>query len=231
LNRGCQPPWIIKPVEIQPDRKYPMVLKIHGGPRGAYGNTFFQTFHVLSGAGFFVLYVNPRRGSAYTTEFANSIVGRFYFSEDWLKGVDTAISKYEAIDPKRVGVAGGSYGGLATNWLTATTDRFAAAVTSRTYANLESFWGTTDIPHFAEYYVGGKPWENRELYRKLSPFYYVEKITAPTFIIRTTAALSWTRSSGSWRSKRTVYRWSSCAIRDHHTVCPEPASRGYWSTV
>ncbi len=175
--------WLIKPVDYQPDRKYPMVLKIHGGPRGAYGNTFFQTFHVLSGAGFFVLYVNPRGGSAYGTEFANSIVGRFYFSEDWLKGVETAIAKYEAIDPTRVGVSGGSYGGLATNWLTATTDRFAAAVTSRSYANLESFWGTTDIPHFAEFYVGGKPWENRELYRKLSPFSYVEKVTAPTLII------------------------------------------------
>jgi len=102
--------WVVKPVGYTPGKTYPMVLKIHGGPHGAYGNTWFRTFHVLSNAGFFVLYPNPRGSTGYGHAFTYATRGKWgeLDSEDYLGGVDAAIAKYPDIDPKRVGVSGGS---------------------------------------------------------------------------------------------------------------------------
>ncbi len=177
--------WVVKPVGFQPGRKYPMVLKIHGGPYGAYGNTYFDTFHILSGAGMFVLYTNPRGSTGYGHKYQWATRGAWgeVDSEDYLKGVDAALAKYPEIDPKRLGVSGGSYGGYMTNWLTATTNRFAAAVTSRSIANWESWYGASDAQGLTDYAFFGSPWAERERYRRLSPISYVEHVTAPTLII------------------------------------------------
>ena len=177
--------WVIAPVGYEPGTSYPMILKIHGGPHGAYGDTFFRTFHVLSNAGFFVLYTNPRGSTGYGHVFTYATRGQWgeLDSEDYLAGVDAALAKYPDIDPERIGVSGGSYGGFMSNWLTATTDRFAAAVTSRSIANWESWYGASDAQGLTEYEFLGTPWEERELYRRLSPISYVENVTAPTLII------------------------------------------------
>ena len=177
--------WLIRPVSYQSETSYPMVLKIHGGPHSAYGNVFFPTFHALSGAGFFVLYTNPRGSSGYGHEFKYSTRGQWGVvdKEDYLRAVDLALARYDDIDERRIGVSGGSYGGFMTNWLTATTDRFAAAVTSRSITNWESWYGTSDAQGLTEYEFFGPPWEQRELYRRLSPISYVENVTAPTLII------------------------------------------------
>ncbi|SVA37154.1 uncharacterized protein METZ01_LOCUS90008, partial [marine metagenome] len=177
--------WLIKPVGYQPGNRYPMILKIHGGPHGAYGNTFFRTFHVLSNAGFFVLYTNPRGSTGYGHAFTYATLGQWgeMDSEDYLTGVDAAMQAYPNIDSARLGVSGGSYGGFMTNWLTATTDRFAAAVTSRSITNWESWYGSSDAQGLTDYEFLGSPWEQRELYRRLSPISYVENVTAPTLII------------------------------------------------
>jgi len=177
--------WVVKPVGYEPGRRYPMILKIHGGPHGAYGNTFFQAFHVLSASGFFVLYPNPRGSSSYGNEFEYATRGEWgeMDMEDFLTGVDAVLERYPDIDPARLGVSGGSYGGFSTNWLTGNTDRFAAAVTSRSITNWETWWGTSDIPSMTEFEFYGAPWEQRERYRRLSPFSYVENVTAPTLII------------------------------------------------
>ncbi len=177
--------WVIAPVGHDPAKRYPLVLKIHGGPHGAYGNTFFRTFHILSASGFFVLYPNPRGSTGYGHKFTYATRGKWGLmdSEDYVGGVEAAIAQYPSIDPQRVGVSGGSYGGFMTNWLTATTDRFKAAVTSRSIVNWESWYGTSDAQGLTEYEFFGTPWEQRELYRRLSPISYVEKVTAPTLII------------------------------------------------
>lgn len=177
--------WVVRPVDEVAGGSYPMVLKIHGGPHSAYGNTFFPTFHVLSAAGFYVLYTNPRGSSGYGHAFQYAtreqwgIVDR----EDYLAGVDATLAAHPAIDPERLGVSGGSYGGFMSNWLTATTDRFAASASSRSITNWESWWGTSDAQGLTEYEFGGTPWEERDLYRRLSPISYVENVTAPTLLI------------------------------------------------
>jgi dipeptidyl aminopeptidase/acylaminoacyl peptidase len=177
--------WVIKPVGYAAGGNYPMILKIHGGPHAAYGNTFFPTFHVLSSAGFFVLYANPRGSTGYGHEFKYATRGQWGVkdSEDFLTGLDAALARYPEADSTRLGVSGGNYGGFMTNWLTATTDRFRAAVTSRSIANWESWWGTSDAQALTEYEFLGAPWERRDVYRRLSPISYVENVTTPTLII------------------------------------------------
>jgi dipeptidyl aminopeptidase/acylaminoacyl peptidase len=177
--------WVIKPLGYRRGRSYPLILKIHGGPHSAYGNTFFPTFHVLSAAGFFVLYTNPRGSSGYGHDFQYATRGQWGIldKEDYLGGLDAALAEYPEADGHRLGVSGGSYGGFMTNWLTATTDRFQAAVTSRSITNWESWYGTSDAQGLTEYEFRGTPWEQRDLYRRLSPISYVENVTAPTLII------------------------------------------------
>ena len=177
--------WVVRPAGFREGGSYPMILKIHGGPHSAYGNTFFPTFHVLSAAGFFVLYTNPRGSSGYGHDFQYATRGQWGIvdREDYLAGVEAALARYPEIDANRLGVSGGSYGGFMTNWLTATTDRFRAAVTSRSITNWESWWGTSDAQRLTEYEFHGPPWEQRDLYRRLSPISYVENVTAPTLII------------------------------------------------
>jgi dipeptidyl aminopeptidase/acylaminoacyl peptidase len=177
--------WVIKPVGFRPGQSYPLILKIHGGPHSAYGNTFFPTFHVLSAAGFFVLYTNPRGSSGYGHDFMYATRGQWGMvdKEDYLSGLNAALARYPEADSTRLGVSGGSYGGFMTNWLTATTDRFQAAVTSRSISNWESWYGSTDVQGLTEFEFMGPPWEQRDLYRRLSPISYVENVTAPTLII------------------------------------------------
>jgi dipeptidyl aminopeptidase/acylaminoacyl peptidase len=177
--------WLVKPLNYTVGRKYPLVLKVHGGPHGAYGTGWFDTFQILAGSGMFVLYPNPRGSTGYGHKFTYATRGKWgeMDQEDFLKGIDTAMAKYPDIDGRRLGVSGGSYGGFMTNWLTARTDRFVAAVTSRSITTWESWYGSSDAQGLTEYEFLGKPWEQRELYRRLSPISYVENVKAATLII------------------------------------------------
>jgi dipeptidyl aminopeptidase/acylaminoacyl peptidase len=176
--------WVIPPLGYQPGTRYPMVLNIHGGPHGVFRNSFSSSFQVLSGAGFYVLYLNPRGSTSYGNSFKHAIHGGWGIidEEDFITGVEAALRAYPDIDRNRLGVTGGSYGGYMTNWLTARTTLFAAAVTRSSIANWESLAKNTDSsqPHNA---FDGASFENRELYRKLSPISYVENVTAPTLVI------------------------------------------------
>jgi dipeptidyl aminopeptidase/acylaminoacyl peptidase len=178
--------WVMKPLGYAAGRKYPMILKIHGGPYGAYGTSWFDQFQMLSASGFFVLFTNPRGSTGYGQAYQWATRGKWgeVDREDYLGGVDAALAKYPDIDPKRIGISGGSYGGFMTNWLTATApDRWAAAVTARSIADWESWYGSSDLQGLTEHAFFGAPWEQRELYRRLSPISYVERVKAPTLIL------------------------------------------------
>jgi dipeptidyl aminopeptidase/acylaminoacyl peptidase len=178
--------WVIKPVGYQEGQSYPLVLKIHGGPHTAYGNTWFQAFHTLSASGMFVFYPNPRGSSSYGHDFTYATIGQWGVmdEEDFMTGLEAVMEKYPGVDRDRIGVAGGSYGGFMTNWLTARfPDRFKAAVTSRSISNWFSWYGSSDAQGLTEYEFGGFPWEQQELYWELSPLKYVANVEAPTLII------------------------------------------------
>ncbi len=176
--------WVIPPMNQGTEEAHPMILSIHGGPHSAYRNTFVHLFQVLSGSGFYVLYVNPRGSTTYGNDFKQAIHAGWgqVDEEDFVTGVEAALERYPDVDPERLGVTGGSYGGYMTNWLTARTDLFRAAVTRASISNWESLAKNTDsnLPHLP---FEGASFEQRELYRALSPISYVENVTAPTLVI------------------------------------------------
>ncbi len=177
--------WLLKPPGFDPNKQYPMVLEIHGGPNTAYGYSFNQEFQMLAGKGFVVVYTNPRGSTSYGREFSKAVRGAWGKEdyEDLMAGVD-AVLAMGFVDPERLAVTGGSYGGIMTNWIVGHTKRFKAAVTQRSISNLASKFGTSDIgPWMAIENWDGTPWDNPQRYAWHSPITYVNNITTPLLII------------------------------------------------
>jgi acylaminoacyl-peptidase len=110
--------WIMKPKEFKSGEKYPAILEIHGGPATAYGEGFMHEFHCLAARGYVVFYFNPRGSSGYEQDFRD-IRGHYGEREfdDLMEGVDYVLKMFDFVDPERLGVTGGSYGGFMTNWI------------------------------------------------------------------------------------------------------------------
>lgn len=138
--------WLVKPVGFEPGKRYPAILTIHGGPRTVYGDVFFHEVPTLAGAGYALVYTNPRGSSGRGNEVADlrAKCGTVDY-DDLLAAVAEALRRYPFLDAERVGVMGGSYGGFMTNWIIGHTDRFRAAVSQRSIANWTSEFCTTDI--------------------------------------------------------------------------------------
>jgi len=176
--------WIVKPPDFDPGRRYPLVLQIHGGPHVAYGAGFFHEFRGLAAAGYVVLYPNPRGSTTYGQEFGDVIQYRYPGDDarDLMAGVDELIRR-GYVDPGRLGVTGGSGGGLLTNWLLTRTDRFAAAVTQRCVADWASMYYSSDFALFRPTWFRKPPYEDPEEYRERSPVSFAARITTPLMII------------------------------------------------
>jgi dipeptidyl aminopeptidase/acylaminoacyl peptidase len=176
--------WIVKPPDFDATKQYPLVLEIHGGPHTAYGFGFFHEFHVLAGAGNVVLYTNPRGSTSYGWEFANVIQYAFPGDDakDLLHAVDAIVAR-GYVDPKKLGVTGGSGGGLLTNWLVTQTDRFAAAATQRCVSDWASMMYACDFVSYTPFWFKRQPHEDPRDYAERSPATYVDKITTPLMIL------------------------------------------------
>lgn len=177
--------WLMKPHGYQPGRKYPIALYIHGGPHSQYGEGWFDEFQNLAAAGMWVLFTNPRGSSGYGAKFTFATRGR-WFAEDYqdlMKAVDIAAARAD-VDSTRMGVTGGSYGGVMTAWVTAKTNRFKAAQADRMISNWWSWYGTSDAQGLTEFEFYGKPWDNPAMYDSLSPIRYIRKVKTPTFIVQ-----------------------------------------------
>jgi dipeptidyl aminopeptidase/acylaminoacyl peptidase len=177
--------WILKPHDFDPNRKYPLILQIHGGPQTQYGYGFFHEMQMLVAQGYVILYTNPRGSCGYGYEFANSVRGDWgeKAAIDILNGVD-ALLQQGYIDEQRMGVTGGSYGGYMTNWLISHTDRFRAAITDRSVTNLATMFGASDVGWDLGYdNMDTTPWEDLERYMNMSPIKYVQNIHTPLLII------------------------------------------------
>ena len=177
--------WVMKPQDFDLSKKYPLIIEIHGGPATQYGYGFFHEMQLLTAAGYVVLYTNPRGSCGYGREFSLAVRGAWGEKDslDILAGLDTLLQK-GYIDEQRLGVTGGSYGGFMTNWLIGHTDRFKVAVTDRSVTNLASDFGSCDLGWtFADDELDTTPWEDPDLYMRMSPITYVKNIHTPLLII------------------------------------------------
>ena len=176
--------WVQKPPDFDPAKKYPLILNIHGGPHAAYGHTFDHEFQWMAAKGYVVLYPNPRGSSAYGQEFGN-VIQYHYPGDDYkdlMAGVDELVRR-GYVDPKRLGVTGGSGGGILTNWTITQTPRFAAAVAQRSIADWAGFWYTADFTLFTPRWFRGAPWEDPTDFAARSPITHIAKVTTPLMLI------------------------------------------------
>ena len=175
--------WIVKPPDFDPTVKYPLILQIHGGPHGMYGERFSFERHNHAAAGYVVLYTNPRGSVGYGKKFGNAIdnayPGQDY--DDLMRGVDAVIAK-GYIDERNLFVYGGSGGGVLTAWIVGKTDRFRAAVSMFPVINWISFVGTTDGPYWYTNF-DKLPWEGIDEHWRRSPLRLVGNVVTPTLLI------------------------------------------------
>ncbi len=175
--------WIVKPPGFDPNKKYPLVLRIHGGPHGMYHVGFNYNFQLHAAQDQVVLYTNPRGSTGYGYDFANAIQNSYPGNDydDLMAGVDEVVAK-GYIDESKMYVYGGSGGGVLTSWIVGQTDRFAAASVNYPVTNWFSFVGTTDGAGW--YYNFEKyPWEDPSEHIKRSPLMYVGNVKTPTMLM------------------------------------------------
>ena len=171
----------------------PVLFNIHGGPTAQYGEYFFDEFQVEAGAGYLVVGTNPRGSSGRGTEWARAVVGAWLAENsvdtlDLEAVVDATCARFPQVDPERIGIMGGSYGGYATARLLARTGRYRSAIIERGLLQWESFAGTSDIgPFFDRMFLGQAPLADPVAYGAASPVRTASRITTPTLVLHSEA--------------------------------------------
>jgi dipeptidyl aminopeptidase/acylaminoacyl peptidase len=176
--------WLLRPPDAPPGSRLPLILQIHGGPHTQYGNVYFHEMQWLAARGYCVLFTNPRGGKGYGEAFTAALRGRWGEADfgDLMAMVDAVVARGE-VDPERLGVTGGSYGGFMTNWVISHTDRFRAAVTQRSVTNLMSMAGTCDFAFDDHNYFDANAWDDPAGYLRLSPLTYAAQVRTPLLIL------------------------------------------------
>ncbi len=178
--------FLVKPAGFQADRTYPALFLIHGGPQGAWGQTWSYRWNpqVFAAAGYVVVMPNPRGSIGYGQKFTDEINsdwgGKVY---DDIMAVVDKVAALPYVDKDRMAAAGGSYGGYMANWMLGHTDRFRALVSHAGVFDLRSMAGETEELWFPAWEFRGMPWDNPETYAKWSPSYYVKDFKTPTLVI------------------------------------------------
>ena len=177
--------WAQKPPGFNPAKKYPLILDIHGGPHAAYGYVFEHEFQWMAAKGYVVLYPNPRGSTGYGQEFGNIIQYRYPGDDfkDLMAAVDEIVRR-GGIDETKMGVTGGSGGGLLTNWVVGHTDRFAAAVAQRDIASWADWWYTADFTLFQANWFKSPPFADETGdFMARSPITYINKVKTPLMLV------------------------------------------------
>ncbi len=179
--------FLVKPFGFQPGRKYPVLMLIHGGPQGAWGQSWSYRWNaqVFAASGFVVVMPNPRGSTGYGQKFIDQINrdwgGRAF--EDVMAVADHIVAEVPYADGSRMAAAGGSYGGYMVDWILGHTQRFKALVSHAGVFDLMSEFGETEELWFPVWEFGGPPWENPEVYARWSPSHYVKEFRTPTLVL------------------------------------------------
>ena len=186
--------WVIRPAGLVDDRRYPTLVNVHGGPFTQYGNRLFDEFQLQAGAGYAVVYANPRGSSGYSEAWGRAIRGATAEEdpgsgwggvdyEDVMAVTEEATRRFPFVDPDRMGVLGGSYGGYMTSWIIGHTDRFAAACSERACNNLLTMEHTSDMAGSFRSEMGVTHLDDPDEYARVSPITYVRDMTTPLLIL------------------------------------------------
>jgi dipeptidyl aminopeptidase/acylaminoacyl peptidase len=179
--------FLIKPPGFDAAKKYPLKFLIHGGPQGAWGNswTYRWNAELLAANGYVVVMINFHGSTGYGQKFTDSISGDWGGKPylDLMRGLDYVEKTYPFIDKNREAALGASYGGYMANWILGHTDRFRCIVSHDGMFDTESTFGTTEELWFPEWEFKGPPWKNREMYRKWSPHLFADKFKTPTLVV------------------------------------------------
>ena len=188
---------------LREGQRYPLLLNIHGGPFSQYGTSSSTSSRPTRGRATPSSIRNPRGSSGYSEEWGRAIRGPgggggtagSLDYQDLMAVVDAALEQFDFIDPDRLGVMGGSYGGYMTSWIVSHTDRFKAALLERAVNNMLSEFGSSDFGWFHRAYTGVWPFEDVEPYLAQSPTTYAANITTPcsSSTRRTTSAATSSR--------------------------------------
>ena len=176
--------WVQKPPQFDPGKKYPLIINIHGGPHSAYGWVFDHEFQWMAARGYVVLYVNPRGSTSYGQDFGNIIQYKYPGDDykDLMAGVDELI-KRGYIDENKLGVTGGSGGGVLTDWTVTQTDRFKAAVSQRDISDWAGWWYSDDFWLFHPRWFRKAPFQDPKEYADRSAITFVDKVHTPIAFI------------------------------------------------
>lgn len=176
--------WVYLPED---NDRVPLLLNVHGGPASQYGYGFFDEFQVYAGAGYGVVACNPRGSSGRGETFVNAVKGDGWGVVDLADiraAVQGALERYDRLDPERLGVMGGSYGGFMSAWITGQEDRWKSAVVERALTSWTSFAGTSDIGGvFPENYTLASYPQAWDTWWRLGPLALAENVTTPTLVL------------------------------------------------
>ncbi len=179
---------LIAPPVVEPGKRYPLVVNVHGGPAFAHYPLFptgAEAYDaVLASRGFFVFAPNPRGSYGQGAAFARANVRDFGYGDlrDILRGLD-AVTAQAPVDPARVGIVGWSYGGYMTMWAITQTNRFAAAVSGAGLSNWQSYYGTNNIDTWMLPFFGASVYEDPKVYERSSPMTFIKNARTPTLLL------------------------------------------------
>jgi dipeptidyl aminopeptidase/acylaminoacyl peptidase len=203
--------WLLPPKQVQPGKRYPMVVLIHGGPSGAEMPEWPAAFGMsraivaaLASRGYYVLMPNPRGSYGQGEDFTRANLKDFGGGDlrDILAGVDVAVAHYP-IDAQRLGVTGWSYGGYMTMWTVTQTNHFRGAVAGAGVANWQSYYGQNLIDQWMLPFFGSSVYDDPAVYQKSSPIHYIKNVKTPTLVI----------------------------VGEHDAECPAPQSYEFWHAL
>jgi dipeptidyl aminopeptidase/acylaminoacyl peptidase len=178
--------FMVKPPDFSPLKKYPVLFLIHGGPQGAWGETWSYRWNpqVFASAGYLVVMPNPRGSTGYGQKFIDDING------DWggkvyddIMAVADHVAALPYVDADRMAAAGGSYGGYMIDWILGHTNRFKALISHSGVYDLRSMAGETEELWFPQWEFKGMPWDNPDLYAKWSPSFFANNFKTPTLVL------------------------------------------------
>ena len=199
--------WLMYPTDYDSNKRYPMVVVVHGGPAGishvGWPEAFFNTYG-LSAHGYFVLFPNPRGSFGQGEKFTQANVKDFGYGDfqDILKGVDEVV-KTLPVDNNRIGITGWSYGGYMTMWAVTQSNRFRAAVAGAGLVNYQSYYGQNDIDEWMPPYFGANVYEDPAVYARSSPITFIKNAKTPTLVL----------------------------VGQYDGECPMPQSREFWHAL